>query len=166
MELEHFVIDVLDRVSLLGERNWIIDHPGSGRVWADRQRITQALVQLAANALKFTADGDTIAIGANWSDPPPSMIQDPEVHHAAALELWVRDTGAGIAAADQERIFDRFGRGATGRTVEGSGLGLSIVTAIMDAHGGAVTLSSQQGRGSTFTLWVPGGNRNESREER
>lgn len=71
------------------------------------------------------------------------------------LRLWVRDQGIGIAPEDQERIFERFGRGANSTRAEGSGLGLNIVTAIVRAHGGTVDVQSAPGVGSTFYLDLP-----------
>ncbi|MEO1342399.1 MAG: ATP-binding protein, partial [Cyanobacteria bacterium J06635_13] len=69
------------------------------------------------------------------------------------VEFWLRDTGNGIAASEQERIFDRFARVKNSRRrSEGSGLGLSIVKAVVEAHGGAINLQSKLGIGSTFTL--------------
>jgi two-component system, OmpR family, sensor kinase len=70
------------------------------------------------------------------------------------LRLWVRDEGAGIAPEDQQRIFERFARGANSTRAEGSGLGLPIVSAIAAAHGGRVELASAPGRGSTFTIVI------------
>jgi signal transduction histidine kinase len=81
------------------------------------------------------------------------------------VRLWVRDTGCGIAAEDQERIFERFARGqgslhtAVGEEArprpEGSGLGLAIVKSIAQAHGGRVWVESVPGHGSLFTLELP-----------
>ena len=70
--------------------------------------------------------------------------------------LWVRDSGPGVAREDQDRIFDRFARAAgSRRRSEGAGLGLAIVRAIAEAHGGRATLASRPGAGSTFTVVVP-----------
>ena len=66
--------------------------------------------------------------------------------------LRVRDTGAGIPADELPRIFDRLFRGDTSRTERGLGLGLSLVKAIVEAHGGTVEVGSEPGRGSTFTV--------------
>ena len=71
------------------------------------------------------------------------------------LVLWVRDTGTGIAAEDQQRIFERFGRAHPGRGNEGSGLGLAIVTAIAEAHGGNAGVESEYGHGSRFFIRIP-----------
>ena len=72
---------------------------------------------------------------------------------AAVLE--VRDTGPGIPANELPRIFDRLFRGDTSRTERGLGLGLSLVKAIVEAHGGTVTVNSELGRGSTFSVSLP-----------
>ena len=100
-----------------------------------------------ANALRFTAPGAVIALGGR--------IYGPEVR------LWVRDEGTGIPPGDQQRIFERFGRGAKptgphqGAPDDGAGLGLAIVDAIAVAHHGRVALTSEVGVGSTFTLCLP-----------
>jgi signal transduction histidine kinase len=117
-------------------------------VHADGQRLTQALLQLADNAVRHTGEDDEIAIGS---------ALDPR----GGVRLWVRDTGSGVAPQDRDRIFERFARArdAQGRTGEGSGLGLAIVTAIAQAHGGGVELESTPapapGHGATFTLVLP-----------
>jgi two-component system OmpR family sensor kinase len=132
--------DVLDKVRALGDREWRLDARAGGSVLADPQRITQALLQLTKNAIAHTDSGDEIAIGSR--------------HDGNRACWWVRDTGTGIAAGDTERIFERFQRGEQASRVDGSGLGLSIVTAIMRAHQGEVSLTSEPGVGSVFTLTV------------
>ena len=138
---------VLDKVIALGDRRWLIEATSNEVVTLDPQRIAQALIQLVANALKFTAPGSVIALGGR--------IYGPEVR------LWVRDEGTGIAPDDRGRIFERFGRGTdpTGAqspgTDDGAGLGLAIVDAIALAHHGRVALATEVGVGSTFTLCLP-----------
>lgn len=133
--------DVLDKARGLGDRRWLVDARAEGTAVLDPRRVTQALLQLAANAVKFSAAGSTVAVGSRFE--------------AGSLSLWVRDEGAGISAADQERIFGRFERGTESRRAEGSGLGLAIVKAIAEAHHGTVSLLSAPSRGSTFTLVLP-----------
>lgn len=133
--------DVMDKVRTLGARRWIIDGRAEAIAVLDARRITQAWLQLAANSVKFTEEGTTIAIG--------SRKDDEGVH------LWVRDEGVGIAREDQLRIFERFERGASSKRTEGAGLGLTIVSAITEAHGGEVELQSAPGRGATFTMVIP-----------
>jgi signal transduction histidine kinase len=141
VEAGQLLDDVFDKVVPLGDRVWRIDSRAEAQICADGQRITQALLQLVSNAVKFTGPGDLIALG--------STVRDGE------LRVWVRDSGPGIESADLERIFERFGRAATGRGIEGSGLGLSIVTAIAEAHGGRVDVQSAPGVGSSFLLALP-----------
>ncbi|WP_198663393.1 sensor histidine kinase [Jiangella endophytica] len=141
VELDRLVDEVLDKARALADRQWRIDARASATVPLDPQRITQALLQLISNAVKFTAPGDVIAVGS-------ALTSD-------GARLWVRDTGAGIAADDLDRIFDRFARADVGRGVEGSGLGLAIVRAIAEAHRGTVTVDSRPGGGATFTVALP-----------
>jgi two-component system OmpR family sensor kinase len=148
---------VLDKVVALDDRRWLIEATSNQVVTLDPQRITQALIQLVANALRFTQPGSVIALGGR--------IYGPEVR------LWVRDEGTGIAAEDQGRIFERFGRGSdpTGTQPpgldDGAGLGLAIVDAIALAHHGRVALSSAVGVGSTFTLCLPRSGRSFDHDE-
>ena len=73
-----------------------------------------------------------------------------------SARFWVRDTGEGISLEDQQRIFERFARAAKGqRRSEGAGLGLAIVRAIAQAHGGKIELISRPLRGSTFSIVLP-----------
>ena len=137
--LADFTATTLARARALGDRDWQLDEVGAGVVHVDAQRITQAWLQLAANAVKFSQPGSTVAIG--------SRSLRREVH------LWVRDEGRGIAPADQSRVLERFSR--VDPTAEGAGLGLPIANAIAHAHGGRLDVKSTLGLGSTFTLVLP-----------
>ena len=142
MDIEELTSDVLTKASALAPRRWSLNQESSGAILADRQRLTQALLQLAQNAVHHTTESDGIEIG--------SMLG-----RGAAL-FWVTDTGAGIPFEDQERIFERFDRGSDRRSERvGAGLGLSIVRAIAEAHGGSVSVRSQPGEGASFTIEVP-----------
>jgi len=142
LDLDVLTDELYAKAQALAERDWRLTGSGMGRLNADRQRLTQAVMQLAQNAVQHTGPGDRIALGSSLSD------------HTA--RLWVADSGPGIPAAERERIFDRFHRAADGRRrSDGAGLGLSIVRAIAEAHGGRVELDSREGAGSTFTLIVP-----------
>lgn len=132
--------DVLDKAVMLGTRTWVIDERAEVQAQADRERLTQAWLQLAANAVKFSSEGSEIGLG--------SRVDGDE------LRLWVRDEGVGIHEDEQAQIFDRFAR-AGDRNTEGSGLGLTIVRAIAEGHGGSVAVSSIEGEGSTFTISIP-----------
>ena len=111
----------------------------------DPARITQAWVQLAANANRHGTPGLPIEIGSR-------VVEDVGEEF---LELWVTDFGPGIAPEAHERIFERFRREEEWRSGSGAGLGLAIVTTIIHAHHGVVRLQSAPTIGSTFTLELP-----------
>lgn len=142
VEIDLLTEELFAKATALADRDWHLDAKGRGQLIGDRQRITEAVMNLAQNATQFTKASDRITIGS-------------AVVNGKAL-FWVKDTGNGIALADRERIFERFARAANSyRRSEGAGLGLSIVQAIAIAHNGTIELSSQQGVGSTFTLIIP-----------
>ena len=142
------LFSVFDLVSVLDERRWVLETVPEGVIALDPQRVTQALLQLAANAVRFSAPGTSVALGGSLTPAAP---------HAGELRLWVRDEGIGVAPADREVIFERFGRGSAGarRDDEGAGLGLPIVAAIAEAHHGRIELDSAPGQGAAFTLVLP-----------
>ncbi|WP_022929886.1 sensor histidine kinase [Patulibacter americanus] len=141
VDLDLLTEELVTKASALGDRDWRVDGMATGTVRADRQRLTQAMVNLAQNAVAHTDPGATIGIG--------SALTGDEAR------LWVRDEGVGIHPRDHARVFERFARAGGRRRTEGSGLGLAIVSAIVDAHGGRVELNSAPGRGSTFTIVLP-----------
>ena len=113
----------------------------------DGQAIQQALVNLIDNATKHSAAGQTVLVALARHDSPPTP----------ALHISVTDQGPGIPAAEQEKIFERFYRRGSElrRETQGIGIGLSLVKHIMAAHSGRVTVQSQPGHGSRFTLEIP-----------
>jgi signal transduction histidine kinase len=142
VRIEELLPDVFAKVSALADRDWRYDGAVPAELDADPQRLTQALTQLAQNAVQHTSAGDLVALGAS---------RDGEHVH-----VWVRDGGEGIAEADRTRIFERFARAAGHvRRSDGHGLGLAIVVAVVEGHGGRVDLTSEVGRGSTFRLVLP-----------
>jgi two-component system, OmpR family, sensor kinase len=142
VDLDVLTQELMAKAAALAPRDWRLETIGAGRLRADRQRLTQAMMNLAGNAVQHTRDGDTIRLGSELRDG-----------HAL---LWVADEGPGVPHADQERVFERFARASGGpRRSDGAGLGLAIVRAIAEAHGGRVTLRSEPGRGATFTVEVP-----------
>lgn len=133
---------VFGKVTSLADRDWVLESSATVHAALDGQRLTQALLALADNATHHTEPGDRIGIGSQLSD--------------GDIRFWVSDSGPGIERDQQERIFERFARGRNGtRRTEGAGLGLSIVTAIAEAHGGRVGVGSAPGHGATFTVLVP-----------
>jgi two-component system OmpR family sensor kinase len=142
VDLGDLTRSALEKARGLGARAWTLESAADEPIWADEQRLTQAVLQLAENAVRHTAADGRIGLG--------SQVVADEVR------LWVSDDGPGVAAEEQSRIFERFFRGRDGRRrAEGSGLGLSIVAAIADAHDGHATLESPPGGGATFTIVIP-----------
>jgi two-component system, OmpR family, sensor kinase len=129
------------KVSAIAAREWVLEGRGRGVVVADRQRLTQAVVQLAQNAVRYSPDGEPVALG--------SALADGEAR------FWVRDGGPGIPAEERERIFERFRRGSRSGRSDGAGLGLPIVKAIAEAHHGRVEIESGRGGGTTVSIVVP-----------
>lgn len=129
--------EIIRKAEGLADRSWRLESSDEGVIVADRQRLTQAAVQLAQNAVQHTDDGDTIVLGAS--------LVDDEAH------FWVRDTGPGFGGSDPRRLFERF----VGERNDGTGLGLAIVKAIAEAHGGDVTAREAPGGGALFTIAVP-----------
>jgi signal transduction histidine kinase len=114
-----------------------------GLVWLDGPRITQVLTNLIDNGLKFTPVGGQVSVEVRASED--------------TLLAWVRDTGCGIAEADQARLFRRFQQLDMGMTrrAGGVGLGLAICKAIVEAHGGTIGLESELGVGTSFHFQLP-----------
>ncbi len=144
VDLQHFARSAFARIEHIAEREWILEREVDVVADADEQRLTQAVVQLAANAVRYSEEGSRVFFGVDLVSGPDG----PEIH------VSVRDEGVGIAPDDQHRIFERFTRVDPGRG-GGTGLGLPIVLAIAEGHGGVVRLLSRPGRGSTFTIVFP-----------
>ncbi len=108
---------------------------------ADPDRLRQVLANLLDNALKYTPEGGAVRVRALWQGDQ--------------CELVVSDTGEGIAPEDMPHIFDRLYRGDKSRSQRGLGLGLSLVRAVVKAHGGHIEVRSEPGKGSEFSLLLP-----------
>jgi PAS domain S-box-containing protein len=121
--------------------------PDIPTVRGDQARLTQAVAKLVENAITFTPSGRQVVLEAGTA----------EEKGRTWLTLAVRDTGPGISLEEQEKVFDRFFRGELAESghTPGTGLGLSIAQEIVRAHGGRITVESQMGEGSTFTIWLP-----------
>jgi signal transduction histidine kinase len=142
-DLTALVRAVANKVRGLGDRDWRVEPAASGYAEIDEQRVTQALVQLAQNAVKHTRPGTPITVG---SDERPD----------GAVRLWVRDTGPGVPDEDKQAVFRRFTRGRDAVADEGVGLGLSIVAAIAAAHGGTAHVEdADPPPGACFVLTLP-----------
>jgi signal transduction histidine kinase len=117
--------------------------PNRSTLCGDRDRLSQVLDNLISNALKFTAAGGSVKVNV--------------LQQAGEAVIEVTDTGIGIPESEQERLFQRFFRAssASQRHIAGVGLGLSIVRAIVEAHGGSIECHSLQGAGTTFRVRLP-----------
>ncbi|APX34594.1 two-component sensor histidine kinase [Brachybacterium sp. P6-10-X1] len=118
--------------------------PDSVAIHADPDRLAQVLGNLLSNALRHTSPGGAVTLSATT--------------HGSTVEIAVADDGEGFTAEDRSRLFERFFRADSSRTREnsGSGIGLTISRALLDAHGGTMTAASEgPGRGATFTIRLP-----------
>jgi signal transduction histidine kinase/CheY-like chemotaxis protein len=144
--------------------------PGSAvpAVLADRRRLKQILFNLLSNAVKFTPpDGrvsllDRVADRSRAAQAMPGFADGmrlplPDNEFQSFIEISVIDSGIGIGAADMKTLFTPFTQidNALTRRIEGTGLGLAMVRRLAELHGGTVALTSEPGRGSCFTVWIP-----------
>ncbi len=151
LSLDDYSVDELVRgvygavESLAAEKNLSISTrvpPGLPPARGDERRLAQALLNLVGNAIKFTDKGE-VAI---------EVAADEDIY-----TFSVRDTGPGIAEADQARIFDEFQQvdSSITKAKTGSGLGLAIARRIVEMHGGRIWVDSKAGRGATFSFTAP-----------
>ncbi len=145
--IERVTLDLADWLpKLLGPRALPSGNPVrlqalSGQIVADEALVGNAVVNLIDNAAKYSAAGDPIDVTVVQAD--------------GSIGIQVQDYGVGIAAAEQGRIFQRHYRAPDNTSVRGMGIGLFLVSQVMEVHGGDVTLQSAPGQGSVFTLWFP-----------
>lgn len=146
-DIADLTLEIESKAHALGERDWLVADIAEETVVLDQERIVQAMLQYASNAVDHTEDGSRIMLGSHIHDTSQGRI----------LRLWISDQGPGLSADQAEQIFDRFSRGSAGsdRNRGGAGLGLSIVTAIANAHHGSAWVNSQPGAGATFGLDIP-----------
>jgi len=120
------------------------DFTGPCEASMDPTRMRQVFANLLDNAIKYTDGGGSVTVEAR--------------RESSNLVVKFRDTGMGIPAEEQPKIWDRLYRGDKSRSQRGLGLGLSLVKAIVHAHSGRVEVASEPGRGSEFTVTVPAEN--------
>jgi signal transduction histidine kinase len=143
VRFEDLVRDVVEGLGAEGERVRV-DVPSDLPVLhTDRELLVRVLSNLLDNALKYSPDESTCEIGASGDD--------------VAVVFWVQDRGIGIAPEDVPRIFERFYQvdSSSTRTFRGAGLGLSLVQELVQRLGGSITVQSEPGRGSRFTVTLP-----------
>jgi signal transduction histidine kinase len=136
VDLGDLIGEILRKAERIADRSWLLERADDGAIIADRQRLTQAVVQLVQNAVEHTDDGDEIALGALTT--------------STGARLYVRDTGVGFGDRDPDELFERF----VGERRGGTGLGLAIVRAIAEAHGGTATAHHAPGGGALLVIDV------------
>jgi signal transduction histidine kinase len=142
--VSELIENVLEVYRLIAEEKRIeikTDFSGPCYAVVDPNRTKQALANLIDNALKYTPEGGSISVACEQADQ--------------SIEVYVRDNGIGIPPEEQPRIWERLYRGDKSRGQRGLGLGLSLVKAVVEAHGGQVTVRSVSGSGSEFTVRLP-----------
>lgn len=143
-DLNDFMERVFAKAQLLGVREWSLELGQSRVVNVDQQRLTQAILQLCENAVKYSDESSPVVLTSS-SDPGQDTV------------ISVRDQGIGIQEDDLATVFDRFARGRNSKRADGSGLGLSIAKTIVGMHGGSLDVTSEFGVGSVFTITLPEG---------
>lgn len=145
----HFVGEVLQEMAELHEfvaeeKGITIEtkEPGGLEVYADPVRLRQVLGNLVDNAIKYSGENTTVLLSSSSEE--------------GGIRIAVRDEGIGIPEAEQSRVWERLYRADASRSRGGLGLGLSFVRAVVEAHGGSVRVDSQVGKGSIFSVWLPG----------
>jgi two-component system phosphate regulon sensor histidine kinase PhoR len=145
-EIEDIVFQAVEVVRPLARNKNIsisVDVPKNLTVLCDGTQMVHAVRNLVDNAVKYTPEGGSVSVSAGSQD--------------SKLYIRVQDTGIGIPQGEVSRIFERFYRVDKARSREygGTGLGLSIVKEIVNAHGGEITVETELGKGSTFTIFIP-----------
>ncbi|TKV25893.1 HAMP domain-containing histidine kinase [Arthrobacter sp. NamB2] len=155
VDIAVLMLDLEAKMQALGDRRWLLMEVAEGVVAVDSQRITQAVLQLGANAVQYTPEKSDIKLGSAFEGTGDDR----------QLRIWVQDSGPGVTKEEAAVIFERFEHGSANALPAdrlhnsgqrgGAGLGLSIVRAIADGHGGSAWVRSEPGRGSTFGLLLP-----------
>jgi two-component system, NtrC family, sensor kinase len=160
MDLRPFLLDVVSEVeSLAREKGLTLSitlESETARIKSDSLHLRQILMNLLGNAIKYTPSGSVVV---RTYDPPQSSADDKTLATGSWTVIEVADTGIGIHPDDHRRIFEEFeqvGAGPRGESaVRGTGLGLAISSRLAMALGGRITVESNPGLGSRFSLWLP-----------
>lgn len=160
VELYPIVNDVISSLTTKSSGEGIAVNNAVARdamVYADARRLEQMLTNLVENAIKFNRPNGTVTIKFESASETAKAPGSPSPTQPARDRIIVEDTGEGIPTQHLERLFERFYRvdRARSRDMGGTGLGLAIVKHLARAHGGEVTVTSELGKGSTFTIELP-----------
>ncbi|WIM67204.1 HAMP domain-containing sensor histidine kinase [Corynebacterium breve] len=143
VDLTELTIEIDDKASTISQRAQLLE-VAEGTATLDAERITEAVLELFSNALKYS--DDSVEIGSTLHGSGTDEV----------VRFWVRDRGQGVSKERQAELFDRFKRGDQyAARPDGAGLGLSIVKAIAEAHGGRAYIESTTGLGSIFGIEIP-----------
>jgi signal transduction histidine kinase len=140
--LDEFLMDVVERWRATAPRSWKLGRLDPVTVLGDRERLGLAVDALVENAVKYTSADDVIELSVIGDQPGEARV-------------IVGDTGNGISVADLGHVFERFRRGTNVTGTQGTGLGLAVVRAVAEAHGGSVRARSVLGEGSEFEISLP-----------
>jgi signal transduction histidine kinase len=145
VDLDHLVADRVESIQPAARQKavdvQVRTDETAPHLWADPARLTQVLDNLLSNAVKFTPEGGKVFVTVSGSN--------------GTAHLEVRDTGVGIPEDEAARLFERFFRASTAQNVKGTGLGLSIAKAIVEAHGGTISVQSRVAVGTTVAVDLP-----------
>jgi len=157
----------MDAISPEAERRKIeLDHERAEsrlELVADPDRVLQITLNLLSNAVKFSSAGSRVVLGAEKTEAGP-LAENGDGEDRTWVSIWVQDEGPGIAPEDLERIWGEFQQVNPEAGERGSGIGLTLSRQLAEHMGGTLTVESDLGTGSLFTLWIPTGATREERE--
>ena len=139
--LDEFAVELIGRWRPTAPREWKLARLDAATVLADAERLGLAMDALLENAIRHTRDGDLIQLSVTGGN--------------GLVRIAVSDTGGGIEAGELAHVFDRFRTGPNANGTRGTGLGLALVRAVADAHGGSARVRSVPGEGSEFEITLP-----------
>ncbi|MFN7958970.1 MAG: PAS domain S-box protein [Holophagaceae bacterium] len=159
LDLQAMVHDCLDmiRPSMSPDLQVVVSMEGCPTVDGDPSQIHQVLVNLCINAMEAMPEGGVLALSSSVCEVSAATHPGLSLPAGRYVELSVSDTGLGMSREIQQRIFEPFFTTKNSSGLSGTGLGLSTAYGIILAHGGAITVASSKGRGSTFRLFLPVG---------
>jgi two-component system phosphate regulon sensor histidine kinase PhoR len=160
VDLGRIAAESADRLRPFAERQGVtvrvLVDPDLPPVRGEAPRLAQVFANLVHNAVKFSPSGREVRVGVRRAPVESAIASRPRSAAPAMLVGWVSDDGPGVGAAEQVRIFERFYKADRKRTSGGgTGLGLAIARHIVEGHGGAIRVDSEEGRGATFEFTIP-----------
>jgi len=143
-DLNDLVKETVDDLQQTTKHQILVNNNADCKLFGDKDRISQVLLNLLTNAIKYSPKTDSIEI--NVCRPSQSIVS-----------ISVKDNGIGIDKKDHEKIFERFYRveGKTEQTYPGFGIGLFIASEIINRHNGTISVESEKSKGATFTFTLP-----------